>query len=156
MVQAVPRTVELWARLLRGHAAMRRVLGERLQLDHGLNVTQYTALLLLSQADGHRMRRIDLADGLQLSPSGVTRLLDGLHHVGLVENGNSRRDARVTYAVLTDDGDTKLEEVLLSYRRDVLWVFADRYSDRELETLIELLGRLTRAETDRRSEATCG
>ena len=37
-----------------------------------------------------------VAEGLQLNSSGVTRLLNGLHHGGLVEKGKSRRDARVT------------------------------------------------------------
>ena len=67
-----------WVRLLRGHAAARRSLSTELQTGHGLTVNDYEALLLLSRAEANCMRRVDLAEGLQLTASGVTRLLDGL------------------------------------------------------------------------------
>ena len=44
-----------------------------------------------------------------LTPSGVTRLLDGLERDGWVRKGNCESDARVTYAVLTDEGRERLE-----------------------------------------------
>src|SRR5437764_10674655 len=73
-----PRAIDAWVRLLRSHAAMRRTLSAQLQAGHGLTVTDYEALLLLSRAEDRQMRRVDLAEGLALTPSGVTRLLDGL------------------------------------------------------------------------------
>ena len=53
------------------------------------------------------MRRIDLANELQLSPSGITRLLDRLEDQGLVGKGECKEDARVSYAVLTDAGSRR-------------------------------------------------
>ena len=44
-----------------------------------------------------------------LTPSGVTRLLDGLERDGWVRKGQCESDARVTYAVLTDEGRERLE-----------------------------------------------
>ena len=124
---------------------MRRALSVHLQVEDGLTVNQYAALLLLSQAEQHHMRRGDVADGLQLTPSGVSRLLDGLEQFGLVEKGNSQRDGRVTYALLTDAGRKKLEQASRSHRAVIGAVFAQRYSDHELNTLVELLGRLAGA-----------
>jgi DNA-binding MarR family transcriptional regulator len=140
------RAIEAWVRLLRGHAATRRSLDAQLQSDHGLTVNDYEALLLLSRADGNRMRRIDLADGLQLTASGVTRLLDGLEGKGLVEKATCSSDARVTYAVLTEAGRNKLEEAACSHVGGIREVFEARYTEAELTTLNELLSRLPGAE----------
>jgi DNA-binding MarR family transcriptional regulator len=147
------RTLDVWARLLRGNAGMRRVLTADLRGDDGLTVNQYAALLLLWQAEHHQMRRIDVAAGLQLSPSGVSRLLDGLERCGLVKKGESQRDARITYAVLTAAGREKLEQASRSHRAAVDAVFAERYSNHELETLIELLERLAGVGAGTRIEA---
>jgi DNA-binding MarR family transcriptional regulator len=137
-----PFAIEAWVRLLRGHAATRRALDAQLQCDHGLTVNDYEALLLLSRADGNHMRRVDLADGLQLTASGVTRLLDGLQRQGLVEKATCSSDARVTYAVLTDAGRSKLEVAACSHVAAIRAVFEERYTQAELTTLTELLSRL--------------
>jgi DNA-binding MarR family transcriptional regulator len=134
--------VDAWVRLLRGHAGMRRVVSAQLQSDHGLTVNEYETLLLLAQAENRHMRRVDLAGSLQLTPSGVTRLLDGLRAQGLVDKEECPGDARVTYAVLTAPGGEKLREASCSHVRAIRALFEERYSEREIETLIELLGRL--------------
>ena len=103
------------ARLLRGHAASRRSFDVQLQGEHGLTVNDYGALLLLARAEGARMRRVDLAEGLQLTASGVTRLLVGLERNGLVEQATCATDRRVTYAALTEAGRRKLEEAACSH-----------------------------------------
>jgi DNA-binding MarR family transcriptional regulator len=88
------------------------------------------------------MRRIDLAERLMLTPSGVTRLLDGLERDGWVTKGSCESDARVTYAVLTDAGRERLEAAARSHLAQVRGVFEERLSHDELATLAELLGRL--------------
>lgn len=132
----------MWVRLLRGHAAMRRTLSSDLHAEHGLTVNDYEALLLLSRAEDGRLRRVDLSDGLQLTPSGVTRLLDGLEEQGLVCKGVCESDARVTYAVLTEPGQKKLRDASSSHVAAIRALFEERFSDPELGTLAELLGRL--------------
>jgi DNA-binding MarR family transcriptional regulator len=131
-----------WLRLLRGQAAARRTVEAGLQTDHGLTVVGYEALLLLSEAQERAMRRIDLARGLGLTASGVTRLLDGLERDGLVEKRTCSEDARVSYAVLTDAGAERLERASCSHVGSVRALFEERYTDEEIETLAELLGRL--------------
>ena len=70
--------LDAWVRLLRAHASATRELSVQLQAEHGLTINDYEALHHLSRAEGSAMRRIDLAAELLLTPSGVTRLLDGL------------------------------------------------------------------------------
>ena len=131
-----------WARLLRAHASATRELSAQLQAEHGLTINDYEAMLLLSHAENGAMRRVDLAGELLLTPSGVTRLLDGLQEAGYVCKGQCSSDARVSYAVLTDAGRRKLEEASGSHLAQVAELFRTRFSDDELETLAQLLGRL--------------
>jgi DNA-binding MarR family transcriptional regulator len=137
-----PRSLAAWVCLLRGHAAVRRSVTAALRAGHGLTVNDYEALLLLSRAEGNHMRRVDLADGLQLTASGVTRLLDGLEQHGLVEKATCPGDGRVTYAVLTEAGGRKLDEASSSHVAAIRTLFEERYSRAELATLAELLARL--------------
>ena len=131
-----------WVCLLRGHAAVRRTLTTQLQSGHGLTVNDYEALALLARAEKGHMRRIDLADALQLSPSGITRLLDGLEEHGLVEKLACQGDGRVTYAVLTSKGRKKLEQATSAHKAVIRVLFEERYTQKELATLAELLARL--------------
>ena len=117
-------------------------MNAQLTTDWGLTINDYEALLLLSRADNERLRRTDLVRSLQLTASGVTRLLDGLECAGLVEKAHCESDARVTYAVLTDAGRTKLKDASCSHVAAIRELFEARYSDAELQTLAELLGRL--------------
>jgi DNA-binding MarR family transcriptional regulator len=132
----------VFSRLLRAHQTLTRELSARLVADHGLTINDYEALLHLSQADEQGMKRVDLAERLMLTPSGVTRLLDGLERDGWVRKGSCESDARITYAVLTEEGRERLESAGRSHLRQVRAIFEERFENDELETLVDLLGRL--------------
>jgi DNA-binding MarR family transcriptional regulator len=140
--------ITAWARLLRAHGSATRELSAELQSEHGLTINDYECLLLLSHAEEGEMRRIDLAGELMLTPSGVTRLLDGLQEAGYVCNNSCESDARVKYAVLTEAGRRKLEDASGSHLQGVARLFGERFSDEELAMLGELLGRLPGASGD--------
>jgi DNA-binding MarR family transcriptional regulator len=142
--QAAP-ALDAWARLLRGHAAITRALSAELEAEHCLTINDYEALFLLSRAEEGRLRRVDLAERLLLTASGVTRLLDGLERAGLVERGFCASDRRVTYAVLTEAGRARLEEASASHLAGVRAFLEERFSGDELDQLAELLGRLPEA-----------
>ncbi len=76
----------------------------------GLTMGDYEVLVRLSEAEDERMRMCDLASVLQLSPSGLTRRLDGLVSAGLVERVANASDRRVMFAALTPRGRAKLAE----------------------------------------------
>ena len=141
LISQVSPALTAWVRLLRGHGAARRTLDASLQAEHGLTVTEYEALLLLSRSE-KPLRRVDLAEGLALTPSGVTRLLDGLGAERLVTKETCPSDARATYAVLTEEGRTRLADASSSHVRAVRRLFEERYTPEELDTLAALLVRL--------------
>jgi DNA-binding MarR family transcriptional regulator len=134
--------LDAWVRLLRAHAATTRALSAELLAEHGLTINDYEALLLLARAEDHHLKRIELAGQLILTPSGVTRLLDGLERAGYVEKGSCPTDARVNYAVLTEAGLAKFEEASASHLAAVRQLFEGRFAEDELATLAALLGRM--------------
>jgi DNA-binding MarR family transcriptional regulator len=131
-----------WVAYLRGHSALTRELNAELVAQHGLTLSDYEVLLRLSQAEERAMRRVDLAHGVLLTASGITRLLDGLERSGFVTRRTCDSDARVSYAVLTDEGHEKLREASRTHVDGIARVFAAHFSDEELGTLAELLSRL--------------
>ena len=137
-----------WVGLLRGHAALTRALNADLVADHGLTLNDYEVLLRLSRAPDGQMRRVDLAEQVLLTASGITRLLDGLHASGYVDKAACSSDARVTYAVLTDAGHEKLRAAADVHVAGIHAKFAERYSDDEMAILAELLSRLDGSEPD--------
>ena len=131
-----------WARYLRGHATLIRELNAELVNEHGLTINDYEVLLHLSHAEGGMMRRVDLAETVLLTASGITRLLEGLEGAGFVCKETCSSDARVSYAKLTDAGAEKLREAAVTHLRGIDELFLGRYSGSELATLAELLSRL--------------
>jgi DNA-binding MarR family transcriptional regulator len=75
-------------------------------------------------------------------------MLDRLETTGLVEKGSCAKDARVTYAVLTDAGMTKLRECSPAHLAEVERIIGERLSEEEIESLSALLGRLSDLDDD--------
>jgi DNA-binding MarR family transcriptional regulator len=149
----VPTRLESWVSFIRSHAAITRELSAQLQREHGLTLNDYEVLLHLAQADGMRLRRVDLAERTILTASGITRLLEGLERCGYVEKEHCSSDARVTYAHLTDAGLEKLRVAGRTHLRGIDELFLKRYSGSELATLSDLLSRLPMTGGD--AEAAC-
>jgi MarR family 2-MHQ and catechol resistance regulon transcriptional repressor len=143
--QALPST-DAFGNLLGAHASLTRELSAALVAAHGLTINDYGCLLLLSRSGEEGMRRIDLANELQLSPSGITRLLDRLEDQGLVGKGECKEDARVSYAILTDAGEAKIKEAWPQHVEAVERRVGAVLSQEEIKTLAELLGRLSDSE----------
>lgn len=134
--------LQAWTRLLRAHASTTRRLSSRLQAEHGLTLNDYEALLVLARAEGRRLKRVDLARRLLLTPSGVTRLLEGLEREGLVERAACTEDLRVTYAQLTEAGAGRLEAASRAHVDSVSSLLEQHLAGDEIDTLAELLGKL--------------
>ncbi len=132
----------MFARLLRAHGTLTRELEARLVAEHGLTIHDFETLLHLSREADARLRRVDLADRLALTPSGVTRLLDGLTSAGLVEKASCPSDARVSYAVLTEAGRELFAAAVETNDRTCRELIGRHLSPVELAQLSSLLGRL--------------
>jgi len=81
---------------------------------HGLGLSDFAVLHHLAGAPGARLRRVDLARRVALTPSGVTRLLGPLERRGIVAREEDGHDARATYAVLTRSGKALVKDATAS------------------------------------------
>ena len=134
--------VDSFVALLRAHASVTRQLSAQLSDEHGLTISDYEVLLFLARAPDRRLRRVDLAERILLTASGVTRLLDGLERGGLVERASCSDDRRVVYAVLTEAGLAKVREASTSHVAQIEEFFGRRYEKHELDELATLLARI--------------
>ena len=104
----------------------------------GLTNGDYEVLVRLSEAESERLRMCDLATALQLSPSGLTRRLDGLVTTGLVERVASPSDRRVMFAALTPAGHAKLAEAAPDHVASVRKRFFKGLSHEQVQSLGEI------------------
>ena len=122
---------------------------------HGLTNGDYGVLVLLSEAPDSQLRMCDLAAELQLSPSGLTRRLDGLVRSGWVERAACSHDRRVTFARLTADGRRKLDAAAPDHVDSVRRHLLEPLGPRGVEQLGMLMGRVRERQlADRRGAAT--
>jgi DNA-binding MarR family transcriptional regulator len=140
-------TLGPWIRFLRAHAALTRQLSTRLESEHGLTLSDFDVLAQLYFAPERALRRIDIARQVLLTASGITRLLERLERAGWVAKRSCESDARVTYAVLTDEGLRKFEAARASHVADLDELFASRLTNEERGRLDELLAKLPLSET---------
>ena len=141
--QSTPTELVPFVNFLRAHAAVVRELSSELVSAHGLTINDFEVLLRLSRADGSRMRRVDLAQEVLLTPSGITRLLEGLERSGFVERVACKEDLRVSYAQLTSAGRSKLRAAGKTHVAGIHRLFLDHFDADERLVVGELLGRLT-------------
>ena len=100
---------ELWRILMRIIKVMPRLLDADLIRGAGVTASEYTTLMMLSEAPNRELRMSDLASATGLSPSRTTRLIDDLQTHGLVTKTASSSDARANVARLTPRGMSKLK-----------------------------------------------
>ncbi len=127
--------MEAWHGFLRTHAALVRELDIEMQEEHGLSLTQYEVLLLLARSDDGSVRMSDLADGALLSLSGLSRLVDRLVAMGLVERTQCPSDRRSSLACLTTAGRKRFREARPTHHEGVRRLFADRLPDDAIAAL---------------------
>ncbi|MEM7407123.1 MAG: MarR family transcriptional regulator [Pseudomonadota bacterium] len=116
-------------------SAVQRQLGSALSI-HGLGFSEYLVLWYLHNAPSNKLRRIDLADKVGLTASGITRVVNPMEKTGLVDKEQAARDARVSLVTLTTAGARVFDEASVGFRGT-----ADRivrqYGRRALEALVK-------------------
>lgn len=132
----------------RNHVDCIGALNQALETDlaeFGLTLGDYEVLVRLSEATEHRLRMCDLAAQLRLSPSGLTRRLDGLVKSGVVSRQPSEADRRVMLAVLTDGGYELLERAAPHHVASVRQHFIDQLTVAEVRAIGSAFGKVRTA-----------
>ncbi len=111
--------LETWRAFLMAHALLTRRLDEDLRAEDGLTLGEYSALLQVAEAPDRSLRMNQLADGIFLSRSGVTRLIDRLEADGLIARSSCTSDGRGSLAVLTEAGLERLRAAAETHLRGI-------------------------------------
>ncbi len=137
-----PEEMRTWRAMVQLIVELQAEQEDALSRDHGLTEGEYGVLVHLSEADDHRLRMCDLAQALRLSPSGLTRRIDGLARQGLVTREPSACDRRAMLAVLTDEGMDKLEAAAPTHVAAVRESFIDHLDPEQMRTLADTIEAL--------------
>jgi DNA-binding MarR family transcriptional regulator len=111
---------------------------------HGVSLSDLALLLELRGAPGEKLRRVDLASRLGITPSGVARQLAPLERIGLVGRESNPRDARLALVILTESGQRVADEARATAEEasedalSAIWPDADR---EQLAKLLRAVGR---------------
>ena len=89
---------------------LERRLDKSLGAIRGISLAEYRLLRALGDAPGSQASRVDLAETVGLTPSGVTRALRPMEKLSIVSTVKSKRDARLAIAALTPAGRELLDD----------------------------------------------
>ena len=101
------------------------------------------------------MRMSELADGVLISRSGLTRLVDRIERAGLLRRERCEEDARGWFAAITDDGRELFRRARETHLAGVRKLFLSRFSREELRTLGALWEKLEAGQTPRSRASSC-
>jgi DNA-binding MarR family transcriptional regulator len=107
--------------------------------QHRISPVEFEVLIRLARTPARRLRMTDLAGQTSLSTSGVTRVVDRMDRDGLVRREACASDRRSSYAVITDAGQARLDEVLPGHLELVQQWFIGQLSPEQLAQLLESL-----------------
>ena len=108
---------------------------------HGISFTEFMVMCQLSEAPGNTMRRIELAESIGLTASGVTRLLLPMQKIGLVEKQENPRDARVSLVRLSDAGMRLLKDASVSFEQSTT-ALLQPIDDQQTQQFLKLAEKL--------------
>ena len=136
-----PDRLAVWRGFLEAHAAITRLLETELERERDLALSWYEVLLHLHEAEG-RLRMSELADGLLLHRSSLTRLVDRMEAAGLVAREVCPSDGRGSVAVLTREGREALRRAAPVHLRGIQQHFARHLTDSDVIALHRALSKL--------------
>lgn len=124
-----------WRGMLRVHAGVSRELDRALLDEHGFGLDAYGVLITLVTAPDGTLAIGELGERRNLSPSGVSRSVDRLAKVGLVERTANPDDGRSLLVGLTPAGLRRLRAAQVTHHSVVRRLLLDRLSERDLKHL---------------------
>jgi MarR family 2-MHQ and catechol resistance regulon transcriptional repressor len=143
--RADDRLITTFGRLVEAQSSLSRDLGRALEKECGITHTTFEVLLRISRADGAQLSMSTLAEQVVLTGGGVTRLLDRMIQLGLVQRVACATDRRVSFAALTPAGQNVLAQAKQVHAANLRLVFKD-LSSAELADLDRLLDKLRAAQ----------
>lgn len=111
---------------------------------HGVSLSDFALLLELRNAPDEKLRRVDLASRLGVTPSGIARQVAPLERIGLVGRESNPRDARLALVTLTDAGRRVADEASVTANEAADSALRAHWDESEQAQLAELLAAVRR------------
>ena len=108
---------------------------------HGISFSEFLVLHHLHDAPNKTMRRIDLAESVGLSASGITRLVNPMQKNHLVQKETNARDARVSLVQLSETGEELYRYAKISFEQSAEYILTS-LSKKQITTLLTLTNSL--------------
>jgi DNA-binding MarR family transcriptional regulator len=109
---------------------------------HGVGLSDMVLLLALQNAPGKKLRRVELAEKLGITTSGVARQVEPLERIGLVAREPSPGDARLALVTLTPTGERIAGDAYPTAEETAERVLDRIWSRAEQDQLASLLERI--------------
>jgi DNA-binding MarR family transcriptional regulator len=128
-----------WQAFLHAHQAVTSKLDAELRAAYGLSLADYDVLLRLANAGSRGLRMTELAERVMTSPSTLTRRVDGLVGLGMVERRRFEGDSRVMLARLTTRGRELVRRAAVVHLRGIRAHFVGRLTEAQLRNVATAL-----------------
>jgi DNA-binding MarR family transcriptional regulator len=122
-----------WRAFYELNEVLRGRLEQHLQADSGLSHADYTLLAVLSEADGHRLRAVELGQNLGWEKSRLHHQLTRMCKRGLVRRSSG--EGRAVNVTITPAGRAALDAAVPFHRQHVRQLVVDRLSAEQLDEL---------------------
>lgn len=120
------------------HSTVLRELDRQLSSEHGIGIDAYGLLITLVTAPDRCLPIGELGLHRNLTPSGISRSVDRLTKLELLERITNPADRRSLLVGLTSKGLQRLREAQVTHHRIVRDTLFSRLGERDLERLGEL------------------
>ncbi|MFD7896536.1 MarR family winged helix-turn-helix transcriptional regulator [Streptomyces sp. NPDC059743] len=131
-----------WRTLAALYARIEDALERALQREHGLSVSEYGVLDVLSREGGSCLRMNQLSRAVVLSQSATTRLVGRLEQRGLLQRYLCPDDRRGVYTEVTAEGRAALERARPTHDDSLAGALREAEEQLELAPLVDALGAL--------------
>ena len=137
-----PLPISAWRTVLEGQSALLRLYEQELRESCNITLGWYDVLVHLEEAPGRCLRMSDLAERLLLSPSWLTRRIDGMVAAGVVQRVRCSEDGRGVNVSLTPEGERLYRQAARVHGRSIREHFLDLLEPAEAEALAETFTRV--------------
>jgi len=105
---------------------------------HGISFSEYMILSHIITTPNKMMRRIDLAEQVGLTASGITRAIAPMEKIGLLEKKQNERDARVSLVKISSTGERIFKEATLTLE-EKLNLYFENIKEKEFANIPKVL-----------------
>jgi DNA-binding MarR family transcriptional regulator len=134
--------MKAWRAWILTSGRLANVLDRELQSAHDLGLGEYEVLVVLSDADGGRMRMAALAEATSISRSLLSHRFSRLLQRGFVAREQCPDDGRGAFANVTKDGLAALKEAAPTHVAGVRQWFLNPIPNNAVEGLGDTLERI--------------